>query len=374
MDLSNLSSNGAAWEKVLRKLRSREMPPPGMPRPDAATYGALVEFIESERDRLAEANPNPGHPTLHRLNRTEYANAIRDLLAVEVDVAELLPADDIGYGFDNIADVLQVSPLLLERYLSAASKISGLAIGDTTLPAAYQTYDIPRGLVQLDRMSEAMPLGSRGGTSIRHRFPVDGEYEISVGLQRGRYDQFLGLERERKLDLRLDGRRLELFTIPADPRAGQQVHGTGHDPDSHLKVRVPVKAGTRTLVATFVKDTVKPEGILLNSRETAFFEGVGSISVAGPYNVQGPGATPSRDRIFICHPVAPADEQACAEKIISSLAHRAYRRPIAADDLPQLLALFRQGAEGGGFEAGVRLALLKILVSPEFIFRMEFDP
>jgi hypothetical protein len=374
LDLSNLSDNGAAWEKVLRKLRSREMPPPGMPRPDAATYGALVEFIESERDRLAGVKPNPGHPTLHRLNRSEYANAIRDMLAVEVDVADLLPADDIGYGFDNIADVLQVSPLLLERYLSAATKISGLAVGDTTLPATYQSYDIPRGLVQLDRMSEAMPLGSRGGSSIRHLFPVDGEYEISVGLQRGRYDQFLGLERERKLDLRLDGQRLELFTIPADPRAGQQVHGTGHDPDSHLKVRVPVKAGTRTLVATFVKDTVKPEGILVNGRETAFFEGVGSISVAGPYNVQGPGATPSRDRIFICHPVAPADEQACAEKIISSLAHRAYRRPIAADDLPQLLALFRQGAEGGGFEAGLRLALLKILVSPEFIFRMEFDP
>src|SRR6516165_2937633 len=265
LDLANLGENGAVWEKVLRKLRSREMPPAGVPRPDATTYNALVASIETERDRLAEFKPNPGRATLHRLNRAEYANAIRDLLALEVDVAELLPADDIGYGFDNIADVLQVSPLLLERYLSAASKISGLAIGDTTLPATYQTYDVPRGLVQLDRMSEAMPLGSRGGTSIRHLFPVDGDYEFSVGLQRGRYDQFLGLELERKLDLRLDGQRLELFTIPADPRAGQQVHGTGHDPDSHLKVRVPVKAGTRTLVATFVKDTVKPEGILVNS-------------------------------------------------------------------------------------------------------------
>jgi hypothetical protein len=373
LDLANLGENGAVWEKVLRKLRSREMPPAGVPRPDAATYDALVEAIEGERDRLAEIKPNPGRATLHRLNRAEYANAIRDLLALDVDVAELLPADDIGYGFDNIADVLQVSPLLLERYLAAATKISALAVGDTELPVSYQTYDVPRGLVQLERMGEAMPLGSRGGASIRHRFPVDGEYEISVGLQRGRFDQFLGLERERKLDLRLDGERLELFTIPADPRAGQVVHGTGHDPDSHLKVRVPVKAGTRTLVATFVKDTIKTEGIP-PTREANFFEGVGNISVAGPYDVLGPGDTASRDRIFVCHPVAPAEEAACAERIISNLARRAYRRPITADDLPPLLALFRQGATADGFAAGVRLALLKILVSPEFIFRMEFDP
>jgi hypothetical protein len=373
LDLANLGENGATWEKVLRKLRSREMPPAGVPRPDAATYNALVEAIETERDRLAEIKPNPGRATLHRLNRAEYANAIRDLLALDVDVAELLPADDIGYGFDNIADVLQVSPLLLERYLAAATKISALATGDTELPVSYQTYDIPRGLVQLERMGEAMPLGSRGGASIRHRFPVDGEYEISVGLQRGRFDQFLGLDRERKLDLRLDGERLELFTIPAERRAGQVVHGTGHDPDSHLKVRVPVKAGTRTLVATFIKDTVKTEGIP-PTREANFFEGVGNISVAGPYDVLGPGDTASRDRIFVCHPAAPAEEEACAERIISSLARRAYRRPIAADDLPPLVALFRQGAAADGFAGGVRLALLKILVSPEFIFRMEFDP
>jgi hypothetical protein len=373
LDLANLGENGAIWEKVLRKLRSREMPPAGVPRPDAAAYTALVGAIETERDRVVEIKPNPGRATLHRLNRAEYANAIRDLLALEVDVAELLPADDIGYGFDNIADVLQVSPLLLERYLAAATKISALAVGDTAVPVSYQTYDVPRGLVQLERMGEAMPLGSRGGASIRHRFPVDGEYEISVGLQRGRFDQFLGLERERKLDLRLDGQRLELFTIPADTRAGQQIHGTGHDPDSHLKIRVPVKAGTRTLIATFVKDTVKTEGIP-PTREANFFEGVGNISVAGPYNVQGPGDTASRERIFVCHPKAPSEEPACAERIISSLARRAYRRPIAADDLPPLLALYRQGAAGDGFEAGVRLALLKILVSPEFLFRMEFDP
>jgi len=373
LDTANLEANGAIWEKLLRKLRNREMPPAGMPRPDPAAYEALVKFIETGRDRLAEVKPNPGRPTLHRLNRAEYANVIRDLLALEIDVAELLPADDAGYGFDNIGDVLSVSPLLMERYLLAAGRISRTAVGDTTLPASYQTYSLRPGLVQSDRMSEAMPLGSRGGTAVRHRFAVDGEYEISVGLQRGRQDEFLGLGQERKLDLRLDDQRLGLFTIAADPRG--VVHGTGKDPDSHLKVRVPVTAGTRTLVATFLKDTVLTEGIIERRRdEQNFFEGVGSISVAGPYNVQGPGTTASRDRIFLCRPSARAEEEACAEKILANLAHRAYRRPVVADDLTPLFALYRQGAQSGGFEAGVRLALQKILVSPEFIFRMEFDP
>jgi Protein of unknown function (DUF1587) len=225
LDVGNLDENGATWEKLLRKLRNREMPPAGLPRPDEAGYEALVKYIEGERDRLVDANPNPGRLTIHRLNRTEYANTIRDLLAIEIDVSDLLPADDIGYGFDNIGDVLNVSPLLLERYLSAASKISRAAVGDTTVPAGYRTYTVPHGLAQTDRMNETMPLGSRGGTSVRHLFPVDGEYEISVGLQSGRYDELLGFERERTLDLRLDNKRLERFTIPADPRAGRDVHG-----------------------------------------------------------------------------------------------------------------------------------------------------
>jgi hypothetical protein len=374
LDFGNLEANGIVWEKLIRKLRGRQMPPAGMPRPDEATYEALVNYIEAERDRLAEVKPNPGRPTLHRLNRAEYANAIRDLLALEIDVSDLLPADDIGYGFDNIGDVLNVSPLLLERYLSAAGKISRTAVGDTVVPVSYQTYVVPHGLNQRDRMNEAMPLGSRGGTSIRHRFPVDGEYEISVRLQTGRYDEYLGMGRERRLDLRLDDQRLELFTIPADPRAGELVHGQGRDPDAHFNVRVPVKAGTRTLVATFIKDTVKPEGILNRLRETAFYEGLGSLSVAGPFNVQGPGSTASRERIFLCRPASRAEEPACAEKILAALAHRAYRRPVTADDLAPLLALYRQGAESGGFESGVKLALQRILVSPGFLFRMEFDP
>jgi hypothetical protein len=378
LDLANLDDKGAVWEKLLRKLRNGEMPPAGSPRPDAASYEALVKAIEAERDRVAVVRPNPGHPTLHRLNRAEYENAIRDLLAVEVDAGELLPADDTGYGFDNIGDVLQVSPALMERYLSAAGKISRLAVGDTKMPVSYQTYPVSHGLNQADRMSEDMPLGSRGGAFVRHRFPVDGEYEISVALARGKADEFLGMGQERKLDMRLDGQRLGLFTIAADTKAGVAVFGTGKDPDSHLKVRLPVKAGTHALLATFLKDTVVSENILpknyRDGNDKDFFEGVGSISVVGPYDVQGPGTTESRDKIFICNPTAPAGEQTCVEKIVTNLAHRAYRRPITADDLPPLLALYRQGAQNGSFENGIRLALQKILVSPEFIFRVELDP
>jgi Protein of unknown function (DUF1592)/Protein of unknown function (DUF1588)/Protein of unknown function (DUF1587)/Protein of unknown function (DUF1585)/Protein of unknown function (DUF1595) len=380
LDLDHLEKNGAVWEKLLRKLRNRDMPPAGLPRPNEATYRSLVNFIETERDRAAQLKPNPGHPTLHRLNRTEYANAVRDLLAIEVDVAEMLPADDTGYGFDNIGDVLQVSPLLMERYLSAAGRISRLAIGDTTMPVAYQTYSVSHGLNQVDRMSENMPLGSRGGTFVRHYFPVDGQYDVSVSLARGKADEFLGMGQDRTLDLTLDGQRLGLFTIPAIKGQQQAVFGTGHDPDSHMKIHLPVKAGPHTLVATFLKDTVVSEDILPqrgrggNGNDKDYFEGVGAISVVGPYDVQGPGATEARDRIFVCHPGVPAEEQACAEKIIANLAHRAFRRPLAADDLPPLMGLYRRGVSRGGFEAGIKLALQTLLVSPDFIFRTEVDP
>src|SRR5437667_1462565 len=375
LDTANFETNGDTWEKLARKLRHREMPPAGNPRPDTATYDAFVKYIETGRDRLAEVKPNPGRPTLHRLNRTEYGNAVRDLLALEIDVAELLPADDIGYGFDNIGDVLQVSPVLLERYLSAARKISRAAVGDPTMPVSYQTYTIPHGLIQLDRVSEAAPAGSRGGTLVRHLFPVDGEYEISVALQRSRDDEYLGLQRERKLDLRLDDQRLKLFAIAGS--AKKVVLGGGTPPDAHLKIRVPVKAGTRELAATFLKDTLLKEGIIERVRDDAvptYFEGVGSITVAGPFNVQGPGKTVTRDKIFVCHPSGAAEEQACAKKILSTLAHRAYRRPLGDGDMTQLLALYNAGAQNGGFESGVRLALQKILVSPGFLFRAEVDP
>jgi mono/diheme cytochrome c family protein len=374
LDFANLEANGEIWEKLIRKLRARQMPPAGMPRPDDATLEALVKYVESGRDHMAAVKPNPGRTTLHRLNRTEYGNAIRDLLAVEIDVTDLLPADDIGYGFDNIGDVLSVSPFLLERYLATAGKVSRAAVGDTTMPVQYQTYTVPHGLIQTDRISETTPVGSRGGTAVRHRFPVDAEYEISVQLQRGRLEDVLGMNKERKLDLRLDDQRLNLFTIAANRNARP---GTGNAPDAHLKIRLPVKAGTREIAATFLKDSVVQEGIIDRVREDqvrTYFEGVGTITIAGPYSVTGPGTTASREKIFICRPAARTDEQACADKVISTLAHRAYRRPVTDEDMAQLTALYRMGAQGGGFEAGVRLALQKILVSPDFIFRAEYDP
>jgi len=370
-----LNRSGETWEKVLRKLRGHEMPPAGMPRPDLATYDHLVSSIVDERDRLAVASPNPGRPTLHRLNRTEYQNAIRDLLGLEINVSELLPADDIGYGFDNIGDVLQVSPVLLERYLSVARKISRQAVGDMTLPASYQTYTVPHGLTQSDRFGEEAPAGSRGGTGIAHFFPVDGEYEISVTVQRNRNDEYLGFERERKLDLRLDNQRLELFTLPRSEK--KLLMGGGTPPDAKLKVRLSIKAGEREVSASFLKDTMLQEGVIDRIRSDdvqQYFEGVGSITVAGPFNVEGSGETESRDKIFICHPSGSTDEMACAEKVLTNLAHHAYRRPVTADDMPQLLALYKDGAEEGGFEGGIRLALQKILVSPEFLFRAEMDP
>jgi Protein of unknown function (DUF1592)/Protein of unknown function (DUF1588)/Protein of unknown function (DUF1587)/Protein of unknown function (DUF1585)/Protein of unknown function (DUF1595) len=379
LDLANLNNNGATWEKVLRKLRGREMPPPGALRPDEATYKGLVSAITTERDRLADTRPTPGRPTLHRLNRAEYGNSVRDLLGLQIDVSELLPPDDSGYGFDNIGDVLTVSPELLERYLLASGKVARQAVGDTKIPPGYQTYTVAHGLKQDDRMADGLQIGTRGGTVVEHLFPVDGEYEIAVELQRGRAGELLGNGRERKLSLRLDDQAIhDDFTIPANRGRRADINTqVNHDTEQGYKVRMPVKAGIHVISAAFEKDTVLPEGILFRQRFDAiqsYFEGVGAISISGPYNVQGPGDTASREKIFVCHPAGASDEMPCAEKILNNIAHHAYRRPVAADDMPALLALYKQGAEAGGFEQGIRLALQKILVSPNFLFRVELDP
>src|SRR5947207_3722266 len=360
-EVDHPAENPAIWEKVLRKLRAREMPPPERPRPDDATYDSVAAYLEAALDQDAEAKPNPGRPSAYRLNRSQYANAIRDLIALEIDSAVLLPADDSGYGFDNIGDVLTVSPMLLEKYLSAAASISRLAVGDPSVSQTSVDYPIHPATVQTERESADLPIGSRGGIAIRHEFPLDAEYVIKVRLQRGKdATTIVGNSEQRELDIRLDGSRLKLFTVNAS--------------DDDLEVRVAAKAGPHTVAATFLKDTVKPEGILDSTGNQAFFEGVGTVSIGGPYGAKVPGDTPSRRKIFIRRPSGSQHEDTCATKIITALARRAYRRAIQADEIPALLIPYKTARDHGTFEDGIRMALERILVSPNFLFRVEIDP
>ena len=363
-DVDHPETNAAVWEKVLHKLRAREMPPTGVPHPDDATYNGLAGYLETALDTAAAAHPDPGRPGAYRLNRLQYANSIRDLLGLEIDAPALLPADDSGYGFDNIGDVLTVSPVLLEKYLSAAATISRQAIGDRSLAPTSTEFSVPPATVQTERESRELPIGSRGGVAVHHHFPVDAEYVIKVRLQRGKdATTIVGMSDERRLDIRLDGRRIRQFRIG----------GPGPIRDDDLEVRVPVTAGSHLVAATFVKDTVKAEGVLNRTGDTAFFEGVGTVSIAGPYNATGVGDTATRRKIFICRPRG-ADDESCATTIVTTLAHRAYRRPITKEEIPSLMAPYRSGRQRGGFENGIRLAVQRILVSPDFLFRVEVDP
>jgi hypothetical protein len=394
LDLAHLDANGETWEKLLRKLRTREMPPAGLPRPDAATYVALVSSIEAERDRVGQVRPNPGRPTLHRLNRTEYANAVRDLLALEVDVSELLPADDAGYGFDNIADVLSVSPVLLEGYLSAARKISRSAVGDREAGPVVANYELPRFLIQDDRMSEDLPLGSRGGLAVRHDFPLDGDYVLRIKLQKNGYTYTLGTEHERQIDVRLDGEKVKQFTVGGDYKGKRPAQpssfGQGEyeryliNADQNLEVRLPATAGKHLIQVTFPEHAAEPEGIFeppvsdysyaLSYGRTDMEPAVASLSIGGPYDAKGIGDTPSRAQIFTCKPAAESEEEVCAKRILANLAHHAFRRPVADADIDELLAFYKSGRSAGNFENGIESALQRILVDPEFLFRIENDP
>jgi len=372
VDVEHPAANAVIWEKVLRKLRARDMPPPGMPHPDSATYESLARYLETALDQAAAATPNPGRPAAYRVSRFQYANAVRDLIALDIDAASLLPADDSGYGFDSIGDVLTVSPLLLEKYLAAAARISRLAVGDRSLEPTSTEFQIPPATVQTQRESRDLPIGSRGGIAVRHHFPLDAEYVIKVRLQRGKdATTIVGMSEPRQLDIRLDGRRLRLFTVGGQSPAAAATRG---DLDDGLEVRIPVAAGSHEVASTFVKDTVKPEGVLDRAGNQAFFEGVGSVSIAGPYAPTGSGDTASRRKIFVCRPRQKSDENACATRIITTLARRAYRRPITKEEIPSLMTPYRVASDTGGFEAGIRLALQRILVSPDFLFRIEVDP
>ena len=390
LDVAHVGAGAEVWEKVVRKLRAREMPPPRRPRPDDATYAAFVDWLETGLDRAAAADPNPGTETVHRLNRTEYANAVRDLLALEIDGRELLPADDLSYGFDNIADVLSLSPALLERYMLAAGKIAELAVGDPSIRSTTEAYTTSPVLMQHARMSELHPFGSRGGFATRHYFPVDGEYEVRVTLERTHGDAVKGLQRRNTLEVRLDRARVARFDIGADGQreawnAVFNLTPYERNADADLRFRMPVRAGLREVALSFLRRGALPEGVLepVSAAETYHYAGdrdapaaVWIVEIEGPFDgaAAAGAASPSRERIFTCRPAGPAAEPACAAEILGALARRAFRRPVGEDDVDALMAFYDAGYAQGGFESGVEFALRAILVDPEFLFRIERDP
>ncbi|MYD71284.1 MAG: DUF1592 domain-containing protein [Acidobacteria bacterium] len=401
-DLADVGADAETWERVILKLRARTMPPAGNPRPAENTYRAVASWLETEIDTVAMVSPDPGRgESFHRLNRAEYHAAVRDLLAVDVDVAELLPADDTyEHGFDNNGDVLSISPDLMARYLSAARRISRLAVGIPPVGPAVATYRVHPGLVQNDRQDERLSFGSRGGIAIPHYFPVDGEYTIRIRLHRNFSDYILGFAAPQELDVRVDGALVERFEVGDADAVGQMAPlsfsgNIAGDPDweyymntgdSHLEVRFPAKAGQRTVGVSFVRRLSELEGVLQprNRGYGRFVDeryddhaAVEQVAIGGPYNVEGPGDTPSRREIFACRPAAGAaadEEQACAGRILEKLARRAYRRPVDDGDLDALLDFFRTGRRDGGFDDGIQFALERMLVDPEFLFRIERDP
>ena len=401
LDLSQVGAHAETWEKVVTKLRTRTMPPAGRPRPAADTYDTVAGWLENEIDRVAAARPNPGRTeAFHRLNRAEYANAIRDLLSLNIDVAELLPADDIDeYGFDNMADILTVSPALMERYLSAARKMGRLAVGETPLGPATETYDVPILLMQDDRMGDDVPFGSRGGIGIRHYFPVDGEYDVEIRLHRNYVNYVRGMGSRHELEVRLDGVLVRSFVFGGEEPEGIQApasYGGNQfgDPeweeymlyaDANMRARFQATAGPHAVSVAFVRRFTEPEGVQ-QPRQSIFAVAVNEmrdgnaavehVAVGGPYVSTGPGDTPARQALFTCRPAsdATADEEACAEEILSSLARRAYRRPLESGDVATLMDFYRAGRDGGSFDSGVQLALERVLISPDFLFRVERDP
>ncbi len=381
MDVENVVEGAEVWEKVIRKLRTRGMPPTGMPRPSETEYDSFATYLENELDQAAAAHPNPGRPLVHRLNRAEYTNAVRDLLAVEINGESLLPPDDQGYGFDNIADVLSVSPMLLERYMAASRKISRLAVGSPISRPGVETYNVSRFLQQDDRMSEELPFGSRGGVAVRHFFPLDGEYLIQVRLQRnpGGFT-ILGLSRKHELEIRLDDERLKQFPV-GGIEDGPTTLGTEEDEykltaDQDLEVRLTVKAGTRLIGASFLKETWEFEDVIQPriDQRAQDSPAVASIIITGPYNPTGPGETASRKKIFVCHPASPQEEDPCARRILLKLARSAYRHPATERDVEALFRLYQAGRKDGDFEAGIERAIQGLLVAGEFLFRVERDP
>ncbi|MCD6048608.1 MAG: Protein of unknown function (DUF1587)/Protein of unknown function (DUF1592)/Protein of unknown [Verrucomicrobia bacterium] len=366
-----------AWEDVIRRLRTRQMPPPGKPsRPSEAEYQQALNVLEGRLDAVAAMHPTPGRTeTIRRLTRTEYQNAIRDLLALDIDAAALLPADEASHGFDNVT-VGTLSPTLLDRYISAAQKISRLAVGSDQKVPGGDTIRIRPDITQEERV-EGLPFGTRGGALLPYTFPQEGEYEIQIRLTRDRNEDVEGLKEPHEVVVLVDKEQVRTFTVkpPAAGKGFEQV-------DAHLKFRLPVKAGPHQLGVTFLKN---PSSLLETQRQpyNAHFNfhrhprigpAIYQVSITGPYYAKGAGETPSRQRLFITRPKAPADEEACAKQILSTLIRRAYRRPVTEADVARVLPFFSEGRKEAGFDAGIEAALSAVLVSREFLLRVETEP
>jgi hypothetical protein len=413
--LADAASHPEIWEKVVRKLRLGAMPPDGMPHPDAAAHDALVSWLETSLDRAAVTSPNPGRPAIHRLNRAEYANAIRDLLAFDVDASTLLPPDDAAAGFDNNADILGVSPALLERYVSAAGRISALAVGSPKISASSSTYRV-KGDASQTMHQEGLPLGTRGGVMGVHTFPLDGEYVIKVKLLETNLGSIRGLEQRHDLEITVDGERVLLAPVggPEDyVESSKNATNVVNSLDKRLQVRVRVKAGQRPVTAAFLQTSATLGGTRLQpfERSTVIatdhigLPHVENMVVSGPFNPTGSSDTPSRRRIFTCGIGQPQpqvrlkpdpridtrghqpqagktdsrgvrlqpDQSACAKRILTGLVQLAYRHTPTAADLQPLMKFYEQG-RAESFEAGIELALRAMLASPKFVLRIERDP
>jgi uncharacterized protein DUF1592/uncharacterized protein DUF1588/uncharacterized protein DUF1585/uncharacterized protein DUF1587/uncharacterized protein DUF1595/cytochrome c len=405
LDAANPAANARVWERVIEKLRAGAMPPPGRPRPDRADARAAAEWLEIELDRAWAEGPQAARiSAVHRLNRTEYNNAIHDLLGLDrrsLDVRSLLPGDETADGsFDNLADVLTISTSHLERYLSVARQATRLATGLPPARPTIDTFQIPLHIVQDDRQSEDLPLGSRGGVAVPHVFPVDGEYLIKVKLRRQYQDYIMGMGWPQQLDVRVDGRLLKRFIVGGGAKgrpaaasyAGDGEPGFAGDPeweiymqtggDAGLEVRTAIAAGPHTIGVAFVRELWEPEGlpqplqrgrVLTNDELYMDYASVGSVQIGGPYQVTGgTNDTPSRRAIFVCYPRAAQEARGCAEKILARMARRAYRRPVTAADVGTLLDFYEQGrASEGSFDAGIQFALERLLVDPDFLLRVH---
>jgi hypothetical protein len=405
VDVTKPSANPEVWEKVIGKLRAGSMPPPGRPRPDVATYKTMAVWLENEIDRAWLTNPNPGRiGAVHRLNRTEYNNAIRDLLKLNVDVRSQLPGDETADGsFDNFADSLTISTAHMERYLSVARQVTRLATGLPPSQPKVDRFDIPLHVLQEDRQNEDLPLGSRGGIAVHYNFPVNGEYLIKVRLQRQYQDYLKGMGWAQRLDVRMDGKLVKRFAVGGEAKgrpAAASYEGDGEPGfagddswekymqiggDSGLEVRVPVDAGPHLVGVSFVREMWEPEGlpqpiqrgrVITNDAVYMDFANVGAVTIGGPYNPAGIAKeTPSRRAIFVCQPkAAAAGEDECAGKILGRMARLAYRRPVTQADVSTLLEFYKSGRkDGGSFDTGIQFALERLLVDPDFLLRVYRD-